>query len=237
MKKKDADEILEKITKYLDKRHAMIQEKVCSELAPFLDDVTDAPPTSRKFSIFKQSFLEFMSKYESKRKVFASIMDVKSLPSATDRVGQLYMLFLYLGAVESIGNAVVDMLVMLLVANEIDFHIECRHATPRIKHVDSIRDLEKERIPLTTKLNFLRDNGICEVAEIMDSQLRNDIAHLNFQVKENEILIRNRETTELLMTSLTDLWAGIECAAGFLYGSAEEMGIVGKREHEEKSSK
>jgi len=208
MSNKDTEELLKQAQKLIDERKAQIQGKIRSELCPFLESIQAAAQKSREFSIFKDSLLEFMNKYESKQKIFESMIG-EGIPSVTSRVGELYALFLYLGTVESVGNTVVDILVMLLVANGIDFHIECQHETPHIKHATSIRDLEEERVPLTTKLNFLRDNGISEVAKIMDSQLRNDIAHLNFQVKENRTYIRNKSAAEVLLLSVSDLFAGV----------------------------
>jgi len=236
MSNEDTQDILKKLQQHVHEREAQIQRRIRSELNPFREGIRVAPSTSRNFGIFKESFLEFRNKYESKSKLFESILDMESLPSITSKVGELYLLFLYLGRIESVGNTVVDILVMLLVANERDFHIECRHATPRIKHVVSIRDLEEERVPLTTKLNFLRDNGISEVARIMDSELRNDIAHLDFQVKDNEIYVRGKRAGETILESLIDLLAGIGYAAGFLHGMAERISIVAKREIEEKGS-
>jgi len=236
MSEKDTEELIKQAEKLLDERRAQIQEKIGSELNPFLESIQAAAKKSREFSIFKEAFLDFRNKYESKQKILESLISPEGIPSMTSRLGEFYALFLYLGTVESVGNAVVDILVMFLVANGIDFHIECQHRTPRIKHATSIRDLEEERIPLATKLNFLRDNGICEVARIMDSQLRNDIAHLNFHVKENRMYIRNKSAAEVLLLSVNDLFAGISYAAGFLHGSAERMGIVAKQEIEEKGS-
>jgi hypothetical protein len=99
---------------------------------------------------------------------------------------QILDLFLYLGLVESLGNCYVDLLVMLLITNGRDFHIESRYSTPRIKHVISIDDLEKEKVPLTMKLNFLKDNGLENFADVVDSKLRNDITHLNFEIRKDD---------------------------------------------------
>lgn len=81
---------------------------------------------------------------------------------------------------------------MLLVASGRDFHIERLYKTPRIKHALSIEDLKEERVPLTTELNFIKENGLSKLASTIDNQFRNDIAHLKFDIKENMIYIRGK---------------------------------------------
>jgi hypothetical protein len=102
----------------------------------------------------------------------------------------LFYVFSYLGLVESLGNSIVDLLVLLLVANGRDFHIECLRTTPRIKHALTIEDLEKEKVPLTTKLNFMRDNNLRFIASLIDTDLRNTIAHLKFETREAKSMLK-----------------------------------------------
>lgn len=87
---------------------------------------------------------------------------------------------------------------MLLVANGRDFHIESR-STPRIKHVVSINDLGKERVPLRTKLNFLKDNGVTVLSSVVDTDLRNSIAHLRFKVEKNKVYVKGKPAWEAIM--------------------------------------
>jgi hypothetical protein len=102
----------------------------------------------------------------------------------------LFYVFSYIGLVESLGNSIVDLLVLLLVANGRDFHIECLRTTPRIKHALTIEDLEKEKVPLTTKLNFMRDNNLRFIASLIDTDLRNTIAHLKFETREAKSMLK-----------------------------------------------
>ena len=101
-------------------------------------------------------------------------------------------LFNYIGFIETVGNSIIDIIIMLVIANGTDFHIESEYKTPRIRHVKHIFDLDD--VPLTTKLNFLRENGIKALPSVVDSKLRNDIAHLNFTFDPDtkEITLRGR---------------------------------------------
>lgn len=75
-----------------------------------------------------------------------------------------------------------DMLVVLLVTNERDFHVERIHGLPQIVHAANFDDLE--HVPLAAKMAFLERNGLKETSKFIDRLLRNDIAHLDFNIDE-----------------------------------------------------
>lgn len=63
-------------------------------------------------------------------------------------------------------------------------NIESRYDVPRIRHALSIEDFEREKISLGTKLAFLRQNGLKFFADVVDTDLRNSVAHLDFKIDE-----------------------------------------------------
>jgi hypothetical protein len=160
---------------------------------------------SANFNLFKQAIRDFSSKYGHAWKIFDFITRDMEWYTEYSAKEEVQTLFAYLGLVESLGNAFIDLLVMLVVANGIDFHIESMYETPRTRHAYSIQDLEENRVPLGTKLNFLKDNGITEIAKSIDSSLRNDIAHLKFDVKGDEVYIRGRSAFKLITDSYANL--------------------------------
>jgi hypothetical protein len=182
-----------------------LRDKIVSELEPFLDKLRMGPMDS--IHGFEDSYRKFMARIEDANSKINFLMIGQTVEeiSGSSISKQVFDLFFYLGLVESYGNCFVDLLVMLLIANGKDFHIESLHSSPRIKHVNSMNDLEKEKVPLTTKLNFLRDNGIDTFSSIIDSRLRNDIAHLNFKINENTIIIRGKPTSDLIRSSFDKL--------------------------------
>jgi virulence-associated protein VapD len=143
----------------------------------------------------------------------------------------LFYVFSYLGLVESLGNSIVDLLVLLLVANGRDFHIECLRTTPRIKHALTIEDLEKEKVPLTTKLNFMRDNNLRFIASLIDTDLRNTIAHLKFETRDGKIYVKSKTgksmrqlTRKELNYLLSKMLRGLLKAAGLIDFIMKEKG-------------
>jgi len=199
--------------------------KIRSELEPFLDGIRTK---HANFELFKQAYTDFRKKDLRAQRVCDFIMKDFSKISKFQAKEEIHSLFAYLGVIESLGNNIVDMIVMLLVANGRDFHIECQHTTPRIKHVVSIKDLERERVPLTTKLNFLKDNGILELTSIIDSKLRNAIAHLKFDVKENSIYIKGKPASKIIGINLRKMIKGYLVTHVELALLAEDKGLTKK---------
>lgn len=202
-----------------------IEQKIKSELEPFLDGMRRAGARSRNFKIFKKAYHDFERKRESNlvirdyitRGVLRKTHEIKDI---------IQWIFVYLGLVESAGNNIANMTVMLLVANGIDFHVERLHGKPRIKHAVSIEDLEKEKVFLGTKLGFIKDNGIRELASIIDSQLRNDIAHLKLKIKGNEIYVKEKPARKLVFDSTLKLLRAINVTRNLLDQLAEERGLL-----------
>ena len=184
-----------------------LQTKIENELKPFLNKLFLVPQDSHQ--IFKEAYMEFKERVERSAEVINFVMNgqFEEINYKSPTSDQVLDLFFYLGLVESYGNCYVDLLVMLLIANGRDFHIESLYSTPRIKHVNSIVDLQKEKVPLTTKLHFLRDNGLVTFSSIIDSQLRNDIAHMNFELTKDRILIRGKSTKDIVTRCYDNLMA------------------------------
>jgi hypothetical protein len=176
-----------------DKDLKWIDGKVALEVEPFLDCLRTDPAVYSKFARAYSSF--------SKRVQRAATITLKLTHDASKVHSNLYKTFSYLGFIESYGNTIVDLLVFLCVATGIDFHIECQHTTPRIKHAETIDDLENERVPLTTKINFLRDNGLIVFSSLIDTELRNTIAHMKFEIKGDEVFVKGKQLTDAKLTN------------------------------------
>lgn len=135
-----------------------LYEKIEVELDPLISNFTGLARTNRKYIHFKTSLDNW------------NLLTVVGL-------------FRYLGLVESFGAQLVDLLVLLLVANGYDFHVEREHEVPRIIHATSLKDLRNAF--LGPKVRFLERCGLRATSKIVDVGLRNSIAHLDFEIKEN----------------------------------------------------
>jgi len=111
---------------------------------------------------------------------------------------QVLLLYTYLGMVESVGNWTTNILIMLLIASGKDFHIKI----PILRHVQSLKDLEKTYVPLKMKLDFLREYGIKTYPSVIDNKLRNDIAHFNFKIENNVVTLKGKKVWELVYPNI-----------------------------------
>jgi len=172
-----------------------IIERMKTEIRPFIQGILDG-----KATLSKSDYILFEIRWGVMTHMFKVIMGWPGSLASTDmkHSGIAAELFAYLGTAETLGNTIVDIVVMLVIANGRDFHIDCEYRTPRVRHVEKISDLYK--VSLATKLNFLRDNGIKILPSMVDSKLRNDIAHLNFKFDPDteEIFIRNKPADMVL---------------------------------------
>ena len=177
-----------------------MKKKIKNEIEPFINEILNMPDEENL--AFREEYKTFLVNCFDSLTILNSFTierDIKSLPTSIKE--QVFLLYHYLGMVESIGNWITNILVMLLVANGKDFHIESISA-PRIRHVYSLNDLEKAYVPLKLKLEFLRYYGIKTFPSIIDSSLRNDIAHFNFKIQNDKVTLRGKEVWEVVFPSL-----------------------------------
>ena len=83
-----------------------------------------------------------------------------------------------------------------------------------------MKDLEDDWVPLAVKLNFLKENGISTLSSIIDTKTRNKIAHMDFEVRGNQVLIRGKPVEESILESDTKLLHASNIVADLLHKSA-----------------
>jgi len=194
-----------------------IKKEFASQLKPLLDSVRDTVRSPQESKIFKQNCLELGARVGKIRQVYDSMAQhvdllVEELATVEESSTRYFfnIAFFYLGLVEIIGNFLADFVIVHLIANGHDFHIECAYRTPRMKHVVYLKELEEERVPLATKLNFIEDCGITVLKSIIDTKLRNDIAHMNFDIKDDKVYIRGKLAMNVITNSLRRGLAGLD---------------------------
>ena len=104
---------------------------------------------------------------------------IRTLPPKAKPMAKMLV---YLGLVESLGTTFIDMALMLLIANGKEMHTR----GPYTNHVMSIKELRK--LGLAYKLHFLKRHGLPLFLNIVNRQLRNDIAHLKFKIDDKGVI-------------------------------------------------
>jgi hypothetical protein len=194
-----------------------IKKEFYLQLKPLIDSVINTRRTSKNSMILKKNFSEISAKSSKIHQIYnymAEQIDIleeelSAVPESSVRYF-FFVGFLYLTAVEITGNFLADFVIAHLIASGHDFHIECTYRTPRIKHVVYLKELEEERVPLATKLNFIEDCGITIFRSIINTGLRNDIAHMNFEIKENMVYIRGKPAIDMVHSSILKIVAALD---------------------------
>ena len=167
--------------------------KIKSELDPLIIGFFSLGKFNRKYIQFKKCLDDWNQRF---LKILPTIGTIDSLQRITiqplfqkenekdnERLKTVIGLFRYLGLVESLGGQFVDLSILLLVANGYDFHVEREHDVPRIIHATTLRDLRNAS--LGVKAKFLERCNLKETTSLIDKDLRNSIAHLNFKINED----------------------------------------------------
>lgn len=168
-----------------------LYEKIKSELDPLIDGFVSLARMDRKYIQFKTSLDNWNKRFVKTLPTIGTVESIQKLQiplmkgeSEGDcRLSTVIGLFRYLGLVESFGAQLVDLLILLLVANGYEFHVEREHEVPRIIHATSLKDLRNAF--LGPKVRFLERCKLKTTSKIVDVDLRNSIAHLNFEIDEN----------------------------------------------------
>lgn len=144
--------------------------------------------------LFKKAYFDFQKKFDKAMMIYKMI-EKQPLISPN-----YYLLYIFIGAIESFGNIIVNVLILLIVANGKKFKL-------KNKKYSKMEDFEnkKKYVSLGEKLGFLKKHNITVVNLGIDTELRNSIAHLNFEIKENEIFVRNKPAINEVFVSMTKL--------------------------------
>jgi hypothetical protein len=158
--------------------------------------------------LFWANKADLITAWNKSVEISEALKDMKSqhaLDSLAPKNQSLSKLFAYLGLVESLGVTFVDMTLMLLVANGKEVHIR---KDGGMMHLTKFRDLP--RINLIYKLGFLDENGLGFVSNMINRQLRNDIAHLKFKIGDDGEIRGSGNNIVKIDEVLAEFWQKIE---------------------------
>jgi len=181
--------------------------KVEAELEPFMNIIRCIPREYSELEMFRQAYFDYLRKHEHYGKI-SRYLAHDTLKITGTHKDKLQWILWYLGVLEGINHTVVNILVILLNASKTKTKIANpgnNYYLKRISQANSLEDLEEKFIPLNAKLIFLRANGLKEVASVIDAEFRNDVAHFNFDVQNNEIVVGGKNIMPLIATNIHKL--------------------------------
>ena len=110
----------------------------------------------------------------------------------------------FMGLVECLGNTLADMVLILFIANGKAVHAKL----PYVRHIDSFSELTQ--LDLDNKLDFLKEENVSVMSKILNLDLRNAIAGLNFSVDENGVITDRGNNVIQIDQHMTDFWNGVD---------------------------
>lgn len=157
------------------------------------------------FEHFKQMCDDFKEKWEEAKKASKILRGLKTYSfEPSSEYSSMSKMLTCLGLVESLGVALADMVLILLIANGKEVHTR----RPMTKHVTKARELEN--IDLVYKLDFLEDEGLDLFGKFINRDVRNHIAHLKFTIRDNGE-IRKRDGSPIdIDKNISGFWVGVD---------------------------
>lgn len=140
-------------------------------------------------------------------KTVRELRSEKFVSMLSSKTKSIVNLLNYLAYVESIGVSLIDVSLMILIANGKEMHTR----GPRITHVSKLRELQK--LDLSYKIYFLKANGLDYFAGLVDRNLRNDIAHLKFEVNDEGVIKDSNGKIRKIDEIIVEFLAKVACIA------------------------
>jgi predicted RNA-binding protein len=160
-----------------------------------------------QYEIFEKNCRPLFKKWKEAQNISQILRELKTeVVYPNLMLKSMSKMLAYLGLVESLGVKMMDMALLLLIANGEELHTRGAYA----KHVKTFEELE-DVWDLDYKLKFLDSAEISIFREkIMNKTLRDKIAHLNFKI-ENDGTIRDQGNNEIhIDDEISKFWQGID---------------------------
>lgn len=150
-------------------------------------------PSSEQYMLYKKYEVEFKKKYKriydfldrhtAFIKVFSNGISKEPYVEAKKHFNFVAAIT-YLLETELIGTVFVDQALLLLIGGGVDFHLEPDYKHRYTRHATSLEELEAPFLSLSVKLDFLSINGLTFFSKWLDRNLRNKIAHLDYEIND-----------------------------------------------------
>lgn len=161
-------------------------------LVKSLSPLVEAIETSGSAKQFLKSYAPALKgrfeKSGSRMKVFKEDAKTRGI----DEVSTLRKAFVYLGLFESSVTNLVDLLLMIFIANHHDFYVYADRAYAR-----GLDDLDDASIG--EKLSFLNHHGLQIFSQNLNKDLRNKVAHMDFDINSDGTISVGQQRFDLLI--------------------------------------
>ena len=118
-----------------------------------------------------------------------------------NRVKSMSKMLAYLGLVESLGSTLMDITLLLLIANGLDVHIR----RGILRHVTKLDELKN--VDTGDKLHILKTEGFEIFGKLVNVEYRNIVAHLKFSIGEDGEITKKGDNQPInIDKAISDFW-------------------------------
>lgn len=170
--------------------------------------------TGERYEFLWDSKIELATLWEKARETSEVLRDLRTertMEKLSPKTRSMLKLLTYLGLAESLGGALIDMGLVILIASGKDMHIGGGRG---IMHVSKMKELRE--LNLAYKMRFLDNHKLGYFAKVIDRQLRNDIAHLKFEIKADGTILNSSGQVVNIDDTISGFWARVSTIISFL---------------------
>lgn len=155
--------------------------------------------------LFSRNSKHFLSKWQEAEDVSDILQGLKrDINYNNKKLESMSKMLAYLGLVESLGVTLMDIVLLMFVANGIEIHTR----GPYAKHVKSFEELRD--IDLGYKLEFLGNEGLGMFRRFINQETRNIIAHLKFRIENDGTVTTLKGEPVHINVDIDRFWSGVQ---------------------------
>ncbi|MGA3060321.1 MAG: hypothetical protein ABSD92_08125 [Candidatus Bathyarchaeia archaeon] len=178
---------------------------ISNQLSNILNGREKQGPVPTPHELFQMNCVDIYEKWKEIAELSNILGDMKrDVKYSTEKHKSIGKMLWFMGLVESLGNTLTDMVLILFIANGKAVHTRL----PYVRHVKSF--LELTQLDLDYKLNILKEENVSLISKILNLELRNIIADLKFSVDENGIINDQGNNVILIDQYIADFWIGVD---------------------------
>ena len=187
-------------------------DKTKKKLASLFDNITIVESKigflETRYEIFKRNRPEMFKRWTDATMISETLKDMKTPAEVFERLpppksDSMNKMLVFLGLTESLGNTIADMVLMLLIVNGQEIHtrgMPFRH----IKRFEDLTDLD-----MSSKTKILDDEELYIFKDILNTNIRNIVAHLKFRIDEKGVIRDNGNSPIEIDEAISNFWKGV----------------------------
>ena len=195
-------------TRKSELRQSEDYKKTKEILGKLYDNVTNLQSEmgflSARYKIFWKNSNELEDKWDDAEEVSIILRRLKGeVQYPNERLKSMSKMLAYLGLVESLGTTLMDVALLLFIANGTEVHTR-----GLVRHVTKLEELKD--VDTGYKLKMLHDEGLDIFQKLFNQDIRNVIAHLKFKIDDDGNIRQTDNSPIHIDEKISDFWYAVD---------------------------